>query len=200
MLGLTLAMAVALGPSGFRHIRFDDLPPVAYSQENGALKIEVDAASSFLLQPFDAPKTVKAIRFEWKSDGALGVKDAAMQERKDGDDARLRIGLILAGQSPMIPFFAPAWIKAIRDHMKHPAGQIRFVLAGTAMPPNSSWPSPYNGDMRLAAAEERPLADGWKEGRFALPQSEQVVGLWIMADGDNTKSKFTTWLKALDLD
>lgn len=197
---LLLAMAVAMNPASFHHVTFDALPPSVYGRDDDTIRIDVDKSSSFLLQAFERPLLVKDLSFEWKSIGDLHVNDAAMQKRKDGDDARLRIGLIVAGDAPMVPFFAPSWVKMVRDHLKHPAGEIMFVLAGTPVARGSSWPSPYNDDMQLIAANQKDLADGWHEGRWHLDKPRQVVGLWIMADGDNTKSKFTTWLRKLTLD
>lgn len=183
--------------SNFELINFEKLKPTVYTNDGNAIRMQVDGSSSILFKPLTMAVPISEVSFEWKAEGSIAVQDAAMQKSKEGDDARLRVGLIIAGKAPLLPFFAPSWVKVIRERLKFPADKVEFVVAGTTLPPGTTWKSPFNSDIMLFAAEDRLLPDGWHSAHTRFAKARSVVGFWIMADGDNTSSKFTTWLRSL---
>ena len=197
---VALGEGYSLDPAKYKHITFEDIPQTKYSAAGAAMRMEVKKSSSFMLQPFSAKKKVSRLKFMWKSTGNLQVKSAEQEKEKDGDDSRLRIGLVLAGDAPTVPFFAPAWIKAIRDTMKLPSDKMVYLTMGAKNKPGTVWESPYSDSMELRALASKPEKDGWNAVDHKLAKPLDVVALWIMADGDNTESSFVTELKDLNIE
>jgi hypothetical protein len=193
------ALAVDMNPADFRPIVFDGIPATLYERSGEELKMTVNKSSSFILRPFDKPRSVSGVTFAWRSEGELKMKDVATERTKAGDDTRLRICLLISGEEPLIPFFAPAWVKAIRDAMKLPADKLHCLVAGSLAKPGETWPSPYDDSIELEAVGSTIDGKGWHRVDAKLARPIDVVGLWIMADGDDTGSEFTTWLKDLVL-
>jgi hypothetical protein len=200
MASLIAAAALNLGTAGMRHVTFDGIPPTAYRNDGDVLVAEVDKSASFLLVPFDAPRAVKRVSFGWQANGRPTIADAAAEKTKAGDDYPLRIGLIISGKAPTVPFFAPAWIKAIADGLKHPSDRMLYLVVGAKHPVGARWESPYSDSMELLAVASVPGKDGYETATATLPSPLSVVGLWIMADADQSGAKFTTKLRDLVLE
>lgn len=191
--------AIDLNTAKLKHITFDDLPTTNYSYNSGVLTMKVKKSASFLLKPLEQVTAVSRVAFEWKGLGQLKVKNAEDEKSKDGDDSRFRLGLILSGEAPTIPFFAPAWIKAIRDNMKLPSDQLLYMVVDTKNKPGTIWDSPYSDSMRLLSIASSPIEGGWMKVDHKFDRPYKVVGLWFMADGDNTESTFETLLRNLSI-
>lgn len=183
----------------FQHVTFKDIPTTHYENDGSSLAITVDKSSSFLLLPFSQPQTVRAVAFSWRGSGVVKVPDAKTEQTKQGDDGRLRIGLLLVGKPPMVPFLAPTWIKTVRDIMKVPSDRIVYLAVDTKNPPPAKWTSPHSSDIEIQAIPSETLGDGWWRSHMTFNKTLSVGGLWITADGDNTGSTFKTWLKDLVL-
>lgn len=206
--GFILMLAASFAPGAtaeelrldqFRHVSFDKIPQTSYAQDGTGIKAEVASSSSFLLKAFSEVRTVKTVKWKWKFSGDYKVATVEELRSKKGDDAILRVGLIKSGSAPSVPFFAPAWIKAIRDHMKHPGDEMVYLVAGGPAKAGSSWESPYSDSMKLVQTESVALEDGWQQVTKVMDPPLKVAGLWLMADGDNTNSKFSTWIKDLEI-
>ena len=118
---------------------------------------------------------------------------------KAGDDAVIRIGLIKSGEAPMIPFFAPVWIKAIKEHMKLPGAEMQYLIAGGPAAPGATWVSPYTSSMSMLQVQSTSEADGWHLAQHTFAEPLKIVGLWLMSDGDGAKSSFVVSLKDLEV-
>jgi hypothetical protein len=193
-----LAFADSFRLAEFQHISFEKIPSTKYSEEAGIINAEVASSSSFLLKPFSEVKNIKKVQWRWKVTGDLNVKSFDELKSKSGDDALFRIGLIKAGSAPTVPFFAPSWIKAIRDHMKLPGAEMQYLVSGGPAAKGAKWVSPYTDSMNLLQVESTPEESGWHLAQHSFSDSLKVVGLWLMADGDNTKSKFSVSVKDLE--
>ncbi len=186
----------------YRHVTFDDIPPSSYEVDaDGTLTADVDRSSSFLLIPFDRVVTVDTVTWEWQSDGRPDLQSAAHEESKSGDDALLRIGLLVQGDEPSrIPWFLPAWIRQVREDLEpETTGSMLFLVSGGLHAAGETWVSPYADTIRHLAVAGIPSADGWRRSRATLPEPLDVVGLWLMADGDDTEAGFRTRLRRLEL-
>jgi hypothetical protein len=200
-LSFVAALLFDLQPKAFEHVSFDGIAPTVYKADGEALVMDVKESSSFLLRPFDKVVPVRRVSFEWRGEGELSVASPAEERTKRGDDARLRVGLILSGEAPLIPFFAPSWIKAIRDAMRLPADHMLYLTVGAKSSPGSEWPSPYGDGMRIRVLASRPVDGGvWNAAEASFSPPLKVVGLWLMADGDNSKSSFRTELRKLTVE
>lgn len=193
------AQNIDLSLQRFQHVTFKNIPPTHFENEGSTLVLSVNKSSSFLLLPFQDPQTVRTVAFSWRGSGIVQVADANIEQTKQGDDGRLRIGLLLVGKPPMIPFLAPSWIKTVRDIMKVPSDRIIYLAVETKNPPPTQWRSPHSSDIEIRAIPSTPTADGWWQSQITFEKSLSVAGLWITADGDNTGSTFKTWLKDLVL-
>jgi hypothetical protein len=190
---------VSLDPNEYKLISFEKIPPTQFAYEKGVLSMKVEKSSAALIKRFADVQSVQTVSFKWKSSGKRNVADAAIEKEKSGDDFYLRIGLIMSGPAPWVPFFAPAWIKALRDYMTLPTNHMKYLLVGTHHSPGSEWESPYSSSISNLALASTAAPGGYQkaEAKFDLPL--EIVGLWIMADGDNSASVFTTELKYLQL-
>ena len=103
---------------------------------------------------------VKKLSFLWQKKGELKVKSSDHESSKKGDDAYFRLGLILSGEAPSIPFFAPAWIKKSREVLKLPSDKLLYLTVGSKFPAGKSWESPYSSSissLSMASTEK----EGW---------------------------------------
>lgn len=160
----------------------------------------VKKSSSFLLLPFSEIKNVKSVQFEWKSTGKLNVSSPKIEQSKKGDDFFMKLGLVLSGDAPFIPFFAPSWIKAIRNIAKLPSDKVLYLVSGTKTPPGNTWESPYTSDLTYRSLESKPTSEKpWLESSYSFTKPMAVVGLWLMADGDNSQSEFQSTIRNIQL-
>ncbi len=194
-----VAAAETFGFGDFKHITFEKVSPTRYSEKEGVISAEVVSSSSFLLKPFPAIKQIRKIKWRWKMSGDFRVRSLDELKTKAGDDAVLRVGLIKSGNAPMVPFFAPAWIKAIQSQMKLSGTEMQYLVVGGPAAPGSAWVSPYTNSMNMRQVQSTIEADGWNLAEYTFPEPIMVVGLWIMSDGDGTQSRFVVSLKDLEV-
>jgi hypothetical protein len=153
------------------------------------------------LLPFKQKKTVRAVRFDWKLDtGQLNLASAAEELKRAGDDSVFKLGLMLEGQAQLPLAFAPDWLQQVNAALSFPSEMIIYIVAGAKHAAGEHWPNPYNKRVEMIAADEHRLDAGWSEAshRFVTPVS--VVGLWLMADGDNSQSGFSARIKNIRLE
>lgn len=195
------AKPIDLSISGMKHIWFGGIPKTQYQNSGTELVMEVDKSASFMLMPFKTKRTIKTVRFLWRTEGDINVKSKELEGKAGGDDLKFRLGLIISGYAPRLSMFAPSWIKAIRSTMHLTGSRLIYLAAGANHPPGSKWRSPFSSSItNISIASTKPGADGWQQATFTADKELIVVGLWLMADGDNSKSSFTTRLKDLEID
>jgi hypothetical protein len=152
------------------------------------------------LLPFKQKKTVRAVRFDWKlDDGQLNLADAAEELKRAGDDSIFKLGLMLEGEAQLPLAFAPDWLQQVNAALSFPSEMIIYIVAGAKHAAGQYWPNPYNKRVTMIAAKERELDAGWSEASHVLEKPVSVVGLWLMADGDNTQSSFLSRVKNIEL-
>ena len=83
----------------FTPINFKRIKPNRFSFRDDRIIVKVDHSASFLLFPFERITNIKRVQFDWKSEGLLKVEDAVHEASKQGDDAFIRVGLILKSKS-----------------------------------------------------------------------------------------------------
>ncbi len=194
------AERIDLAVSAFKHITFKGIRPTRYVNRDGALVAEVDKSASALLYAFKRVHKIKRIRFRWKRHGNLQVRSKRHEQSKAGDDTYFRIGLLLHGRAPSVPFFAPAWIKATRAHMLLPASRIIYLVVSSRHRKGESWRSPYDRSIRMVAINRDAGGVRYTPLVYEFEQALPVVGLWLMADGDDTGSRFTVSIEKLIID
>ena len=188
-----------LDHKGFTHLAFEGIKETIFERTPGLWVLKVDASSSAMVLAFDKVRSVGGISFEWLSNGQLKMDSAAMEKTKKGDDAKIRVGLILSGESSPIPFFAPSWVKALSGILKQDTNGLFYLTPGMMTKKGATFESPYSDSIKTMSVPSKMLDHKWQQVTERFEKKKQVVGLWIMADGDNTGSSFTTKLRHLRL-
>ncbi len=192
-----LADKIYLDQLHFDHIHFKRIKSNTVSFNNGVINFSVNSTASFLLHAFDDIKPVKQVSFQWRANGNLNKKDAQHETTRKGDDAWVRVGLILKGEPKLQDPLVPPWVKQVRKTLKYPSDKMVYLIPDAQQTPGTTWSSPYNKNVEMRSVASDELKDGWQAVHYRFERPQQVIGIWLMADGDNTHSKFNTQLKEL---
>lgn len=181
-------------------ITFKRIPANQFNVSENGLRIQVNSSASFMLYPFSRSKNITGADFRWRSSRDHLATDRQTEESTAGDDALLRIGLLIAGaeasfENPL----APAWTRKVRQALPEPSNHLLYLIVGSRHQAGEQWLSPYSDKVTMIAVASQPYKDGWQQASYRFKTAKKVVGLWIMADGDNTRSRFTTELEQLIL-
>ena len=192
------AEQIALAQDKFIHIHFKRIKPNQVSFNDDLIHFDVNKSASFLLLAFDDTRSISRVSFQWTANGMLNKNSIEHESTRKGDDAWLRVGLIIAGQPDYIPGpLLPRWMKQVRQTLKHQSGKMIYLMPGALHTPGDTWKSPFSSDIELISVGSRDMDNGWKQTAYEFTIPQQVVGLWIMADGDNTNSIFESRLRNL---
>jgi hypothetical protein len=147
---------------------------------------------------FDDIKQVRSISFQWKANGILNTISAEYEKTRKGDDAWLRVGLLVSGEPEPVPeLLLPRWAQQVRRTLKHPSDRMIYLIPGARQEPGKTWKSPFSTSIEMISVGSDALPDGWNQVTYDFPKPQNSVGLWIMADGDNTGSNFISQLRKL---
>lgn len=193
------AEEIILDNKNTTHITFKRIKPNNFYFKEDALTIQVNNSASFLLLPFENTKTINKISFQWKKQGVININNGIREETRKGDDAYLRVVLIIEGENTLINPLVPKWVRKVRKILQFPSDKMICIVPGSRHEDGQHWKSPYSDDVEIIAVGSNTKKDGWNFSEHKFENSQTVVGLWIMADGDNTQSTFTSQLKALTL-
>lgn len=190
-----------LNVTEYGDIRFDDIPITKFTSKDNVLTMEVEKSSSAKILPFTTIRSVKTVTFDWRSSGEIKMPAGLDEKSKKADDAYFRLGLVIHGEKPFIPFFASAWIKKIAKIMKYPSDKMIYLIPRKTQRKPRKWLSPYSDSIENIAVDCTKVlkTDGWLQCGYEFNSLQKVVGIWLMADGDNTQSVFRTVVKNLVL-
>jgi hypothetical protein len=186
-------MSMPLSKENLTEIKFEKIAPTQFEYAEQQINFNVSQSSAALIGVIDPPKTVSKIKFEWKTNYSESAS-IAEEKTKGGDDFPLRVGLIVKGKAPMVPFFAPKWIKALKEILKQPSDRMLYLVLGSSQAPGARWPSPYSDSIENLAVSGTATNDGWIKVE-AEPGSLELVGYWLMADGDDRKLRFESHIR-----
>ena len=158
-----------------------------------------DWSSDVCSSDLPVPLAISKLRVSWKMNGFVKGASSETEKIKEGDDFPLRIGLMIKGSKPIVPFFAPAWAKALGDLMVLPSNHMVYFVLGAKSSPGEIWKSPFSNSIETRAVQSIQNDSGWSIADQTFSPIE-VVGLWIMGDGDNTKSVFSASVNELVLE
>ena len=188
----------------FKHIEFSKLIPNNFTKKINHINIDVNNSSSFLIIPFEDIVTTNKVSFLWKSKGLIKIKDKNHEKSKLGDDAILRIGLITMKKNPnkLIGniFGKPGWLRDVEETLVHKSGGLIYLLPKTKNKYPETWNSPYSSLIKMVPTKTIFFSNDWNKSNIIFKKYFEVIGVIIMADGDNTNSKFETQLKSISLD
>ncbi len=193
--------AILLQADNFEHIQFKKIKPNSHAYENNVLKISVNDSSSLLMLSFDTIKKINKVSFEWRSEGLPLVDDAQHESSKAGDDAVVKIGLLLkADDTAFFNQFTPSWLKRVNELLSLPSDNMVYLAVNAKHAVGEEWLNPYDARVLMVSISSMQGLDDWQQASYQLDQSLAVVALWVMADGDNTDSKFTSYIKNIQLE
>ena len=157
-----------------------------------------------MIIPFEDFVTTNKVSFLWKSKGIIKIKDKNHEKSKLGDDAILRIGLITIKKNPnkLIGniFGKPGWLRDVEETLVHKAGSLIYLLPKTKNKYPETWKSPYSSLIKMVPTKTIFFSNDWNKSNITFKKYFEIIGVIIMADGDNTNSKFETQLKSISLD
>jgi len=184
----------------FEHITFRKIKANRYSYNDQQLHIDVDESASFLMLPFDSIKKISSVSFEWRSDGVPLVEDLKHEKERSGDDAVFKIGLLLKTDDSLPNPFFSSWIKQVDTLLNFPSDQMVYLVPNAQHPAGEQWVNPYNKRITMISVRSRDGKSGWQLSSHRFEQPLDVVAIWLMADGDNTKSKFFSYVKNIKIE
>ncbi len=185
----------------FKSIKFGSVTPTEYSFSKNQLKAVVNSSASALILPFAKPRLIKKISFAWKVEGKLKLNSPRLEASKQGDDNYYRLGLMVSGKPPFVPFFAPAWVKLTRQYLKQPSNGMQVYFVNAQHAPGKTWFSPYSSSIKnFSVAGGVKTNDGYQKVTIKLKQAISTAGLWLASDGDDTQSNFVVWVKDLKVE
>lgn len=200
---LTVVVLPLAEEKSWETLSFPEIPSNEISFAPGALQVTVEDSASALLHFFAETQWVTKIRIRGKVEGAL--HDAPTEQVKSPRDALLRVGLIEKGQRQMNPFqriAAPQWLEDLEKRVLQRAEGIDCIHCYHLLPDRSS----------LGPMQEHPGTSFLRQKNHAAPDSEgnfdfliehedplPLIGLWLLADGDDTKSKFTITITKIEI-
>ncbi|MGH8225863.1 MAG: DUF3047 domain-containing protein [Gammaproteobacteria bacterium] len=197
------AQDIPLILADWQPVTFGGIKPTRFKQirtpDGAGIALTVMNSSSFRVYAFKHPVTVSGIGWVMRYRGLPAVANKEDETSKSGDDFVLRIGLIMAGDHRGVSIFAPGWVKHVAKILKAPAGKVVYLVASRYHAAGATWPSPYSGHLSYVSVAElkNNTNRNWFDVNYTLPIPTRVVGLWLMADGDNTHSDFTAEISRL---
>lgn len=191
---------ILLQADNFEHIEFRRIKPSRYSFRNQQLRVEVNDSASLLMQAFDTERQINRISFEWRGEGEPQIKNSQHEEKRQGDDAVFKLGILLkAGDSLPNPFL-PSWMKRVEKLLKFPSENMIYLVVNAKHAVGEKWVNPYNKRVTMIAVDSIENKQGWQQSSYRFEQPVNVVALWLMSDGDNTNSSFTAHIKNIRIE
>ncbi|NOQ89996.1 MAG: DUF3047 domain-containing protein [Gammaproteobacteria bacterium] len=192
--------AILLNADNFEHIEFKRIKSSDYTYQGQQLRVAVDGGASFLMQAFDHVRLVSKVSFEWRSEGLPQTIDAKQEEKRAGDDAVFKLGLLLESDDSSLNPFLPSWMKRVEALLKHPSEDMIYLVAGAKHKPGIQWLNPYNKRVLMIAVDSIKDQHGWQQSSYHFDVPVKVVAIWLMSDGDNTGSQFTAHIKNISIE
>ena len=181
----------------FRHIQFKRITPNTVNYTTERIIFQVNQTASFLVCPFDSIYSISHVSFQWKAAGQLKKLSVEHEASREGDDAWIRVGLILKSESEFVDPIGPRWIRQTMETLKFPADNMIFLIPEAKHAPGEIWLNPYSRRVKMIALGSTGHPDGWRTSEYYFATPKKTVGILLMADGDNTKSAFTSEIKNL---
>ena len=204
---LVLAGAIALPvqqAGNWQLLEFDRLKANDVTFTREGMMVKVDQSASPIIYPLDGPKTVARVSVTGNLSDLLNLP-ANTQGQKGNDDFSLKVGLVVAGEKTLNPvqrLFSAKWIKTLFDLAPKGTGVEKIYFLNAVQEKNLLGQQRQHPLSELIYENNVWLLD--KTGDFTLSYSleapQQVIAVWLSIDGDDTRSRYTTTIKSLELE
>lgn len=184
-------------------LSFDHVPSGEVEFSGDGIRVEVDDSATPLVQRFESSKRVSSIKVSGLISGDLNIPEGALWE-SGFDDAYLRFGLIEAGDvrlSLLQKLTAPDWIKRV-DSLFSEMGGISKIHTFQVLN-HDTWVGKERVNPANSLFYEKIMSTPGDDGSFQIiaefEKPLDVVGLWILADGDDTDSRFEVRVESIKM-
>lgn len=199
-------VAIPLGsPKGWENLRYRGITPNVVEFGSEKLVVHVKNSASPLIYVLLKKHKVGGLQVTGEWQGTFNVKKENPQGEKNFDDFVLRLGLIVPG--PHTPgmierMMAPEWLKKLFDLAPKGQGIERVEFYNAVVSPQALGIKRHhplhnlileNYSWELSKPTSFSFAQKW-------PKPTEVLGVWVSADGDDTKSEFDLRLSKLVLE
>ncbi len=197
---LSAVILVPLEPGSWKQIPYGSVPTHLLSNELG-LKIAVKESASALVYKFDKPLRIKNVAISLTQEGVINYQAKKIGE-KGADDFPLRLGFVIAGEKKLSwgqNLIAPKWVKELYKLAPKDKGldRVHYLVVAQEKPLYAKRFHPFS---ELLEEEIVGIVEkGQFQGTLSAPEGE-VLGLWVSADGDDTKSTFNMTINQLKIE
>lgn len=202
MLSLLALLSLPLsGGERWHPLRYGDKPAneITYGEK---LEIQVKGSASPLFYDFGQTADLEFVKVEGELGGLPALPDGKTEGEGGADDLPLRFGIVVEGNERLgwlQRLFAPGWLKQLTEIVSDRNFEgVRFLTIAQRTEPGSTRVHPMS---RYLTEEVVKRMD--KPGPFSFEKTytepPRMMGLWIQADGDDTRSSFNVALKSVTL-
>ncbi len=198
------ALQIPLEPGPWQILGYRGIPVNEVDFSGDDMEIGVNGSAGAIVYPLKVVGRYGRLHVDAVIHGRVDL-GSNVQGGKGGDDFRLRVGLVYAGDKTLNFFqrtVAPKWIRTLYALAPKGSGISRVEFYNT-------WQDPVlEGRVR-----PHPTTDIWREhfvletdsaGRvnqtLAIPTDADIVAVWISSDGDDTGSSYNVRIHSLSLD
>ena len=198
-----LSFTAVLTSDSWELLSFDNVPRGDVEFSRGGIRVEVDDSATPLVQRFKFTKRVTSVKVSGFISGDLNIPEGSLWE-SGFDDAYLRFGLIEAGDvrlSPLQKLTAPDWVKRV-DSLFSETGGISKIHTFQVLN-HDTWVGKERVNPANSLFYEKIISTPGDDGSFQIVAKFEkpldVVGLWILADGDDTGSRFEVRVESIKM-
>lgn len=191
-------------PEGWEILKYRNLKANQIEFGQNGIDITVNESASPLIRLFKPPLALKRLMIEGKTSGKLNLKAAAVQGESGSDDFVMRVGLVRPGAKRLSwtqRLVAPNWILRLYD-LAPPGTGIEKIEFLNVVQQNSllgkSRVHPKSDLLTEAFATAVQEGGQWRIDK-TWPEAREILAIWIAVDGDDTKSKFQTRVRSIEL-
>ncbi len=181
------------GADNFLDLQYKKLKPNIVTLEK-VVTLKVDSTASPLFYKVDPPKIYKTADIE----GIIQIDTPLGSEEKD---SYFQLGVVYEGSyrpGSFVRKFLPEWLlKILSINDKYGVGYVDFNHIT-----NSDYKLDKVDSIRDIDMKFKTVGKLNKDGFFKTTiklRNKKILGLWLRADGDDHKGKFTTTVKKLNL-
>lgn len=196
-----LAFKVDLDVNKWKHVNYSKITPNKITNTNNSLEITINNSSSALVFSFDHPVLIKNLKLKARMKGSINYHDLTPGD-EGADDFPLRIGLILKGENTLNFFqksLAPNWLIELDKLATEKGGldKIHSLVFYTNRPSFQSREHP------LSSYFFEEVTGSFTNSLLELTTSpnikKEAIGIWMSADGDDTKSSFKVTIDNIEI-
>lgn len=188
-------------PEGWESARFDGVAPNQIDFGRGGMTISVESSASPVFHLYSSPQQVSSLSVSGRVEGTLDFEAADDWP----DDALLRVGIVVAAPEParrLSLLAAPGWVRELNKRLRAMDRGVETIRTFHVMP-KEEWVGRTRINPNVDVFQETVATAPGGDGRFAIEESfapVEVLGIWVLADGDDTDSSFEVTIDRIEVE